>query len=158
MSCAIYPERLSLKKDRAMECVMTDVGIVTFKSRPLMERRNFLANVNELRNFRDKGNRRARAMRVTMSALAEGYSKPMSEMGMNVVLEDVCSTLSRICNVRKCSLTTATSLVSVIHCVQMATLSPSERGKVYCNCHCEAKSSKGIIKVFENTLSQSHSI
>ena len=26
---------------------------VTFISRPLMERRNFLANVNELRNFRE---------------------------------------------------------------------------------------------------------
>ncbi len=26
------------------------------------------------------------------------------------------------------------------------------------NCHCEAKSFKGIIKLFENTLSQSHSI
>ena len=43
----------------------------TFISRPLRERRNFLANVNELRNFRDKGNRRALAMRVTLSALAE---------------------------------------------------------------------------------------
>ena len=39
------------------------------------ERRNFLANVIELRNFRDKGNRRALAMRVSLFALAEGCKK-----------------------------------------------------------------------------------
>ena len=54
----------------------SDFYIETFLSRPNGERRNFLANVNELRNFREGCNLR---------------------------------TLSRICSVRRSSLTTATS-------------------------------------------------
>lgn len=47
------------------------INLENFLSRYNLERKNFIANTNELRNFREKGILRAEAMRVTLSALAE---------------------------------------------------------------------------------------